>query len=376
MWKVRPVIVQRSPGSAGSQNGVFTPRPTAQGPLGPLGPRPATGAPAGADGRARCERHGSCLAECRPQRSAKRGPRARADGSVAGEGAHQRLVRRALPRRGRAPWRARAPATGPTTSRAHAGTCGHATGEACGARARCGDGCTGVPAAGPWGPPPAAMARRRQAEGPAGAGCRIGKARWSASCPGVCKFSWPRLACGSTGRRGRARACECAHRAARLADGLPPSGWVRARNCSARATMGMRADRFGRRKRAAIGSRAARARCRPCAGRKREGRTADGGLPARRPCNSHLVQLREAGVGAQLSLTGRSGRGRPAAERGACPGGGGRDRPRGEMNTLWIEILFLVFAGQRGGVHKPNGAGVLVCGLNPRAGKCLDSVSP
>ena len=59
---------------------------------------------------------------------------------------------RAVLRRGRVPWRARAPATGPTTGRAHAETYGHEACEACGARARCGSGGTGVPAADRRGP--------------------------------------------------------------------------------------------------------------------------------------------------------------------------------------------------------------------------------
>ena len=64
----------------------------------------------------------------------------------------------------------------------------------------------------------AVAVRRRQVKGAAGYWRGIGKARWPASCPGVCKASRPRLERAPTGCRGRARVCECAHRAARLAD--------------------------------------------------------------------------------------------------------------------------------------------------------------
>ena len=106
-----------------------------------------------------------------------------------------------------APARARAlaPATGPTTGRAHAETYGHEACEACGARARCGSGGTGVPAADRRSRGRAVAVRRRQVTGAAGSLRGIGKARWPASCPGVCKVPRPRLERAPTGCRGRAR---------------------------------------------------------------------------------------------------------------------------------------------------------------------------
>ena len=106
-------------------------------------------------------------------------PRARTPGPGGPSQGAPALTPRAVLRRGRAAWRPRAPATGPTTGRAHAGRCGHEVCEACGARARCGGGCAGATAAGPWGHAP----RRRRADGSpkgrraqgAGLGRRVGR---------------------------------------------------------------------------------------------------------------------------------------------------------------------------------------------------------
>ena len=104
-----------------------------------------------------------------PQRT-ERGQRARTVSRPTppaglGQGARPALAPRAVFRRGRVPWRARAPATGLTTGRAHAETYGHKACEACGARARCGSGGTGVPAAERGARGKTVAVRRRQVKG-------------------------------------------------------------------------------------------------------------------------------------------------------------------------------------------------------------------
>ena len=114
-------------------------------------------------GPVRLRRHVSAGHRARPARAHRFTPHPNPAGSA--KARTPALAPRAAFRRGRVPWRARAPATGPATGRAHAETYGHKACEACGARARCGSGGTGVPAAERGARGKTVAVRRRQVKG-------------------------------------------------------------------------------------------------------------------------------------------------------------------------------------------------------------------